>query len=129
LGLFADGDQSSPDLCSNMFTTLPCDDLFAEKTVIRLFMYTAFQMVVSVKPMAMQCLLRAGYEKVIFFDASILILGSIGPITSRLPHTDNPGGGPRRANPTTTTDQTVDSGFWTALTGRPETVEIVAGGR
>jgi glycosyltransferase involved in cell wall biosynthesis len=83
-----DGDRGSSDLCSDIFTTLSLDDLFPRRPVIRLFMYTAFEMVVSVKPMAMQHLLRKGYEKVIFLDADILILGSIDPITSRLDHTD-----------------------------------------
>lgn len=83
-----DGDRSSTDLCSDIFTTLSLADLFAEPPVIRLFRYTAFEMVVSVKPMAMQHLLQEGYEKVVFLDADILILGSMNPITSRLNSND-----------------------------------------
>jgi glycosyltransferase involved in cell wall biosynthesis len=83
-----DGDESCADLHSDIFTTLSLDELFPVRPLTRLFAYSAFEMVISIKPMAMQHLLRKGYEEAIFLDADVLALGSIDPITSRLDHAD-----------------------------------------
>ena len=56
-----DGEPVSPDLQSDLFSTVGLDELFAVPPKIRLFRYTALEMSGSIKPVAMEYLFREGY--------------------------------------------------------------------
>ena len=83
-----DGDPQSPDLRSDLFTTLSLADLFDESPKTRLFRYTALEMSASIKPLAMEYLFRLGHGKVVFLDADTLVLGPMDAIVSRLDHAE-----------------------------------------
>lgn len=83
-----DSAPQSPATFSELFSIVELLDLFPEPPKKSLFRYTALEMAASIKPLAMEYLFRAGYSKVIFLDADILVMGPADYIVSQLDHVD-----------------------------------------